>query len=139
MSGFRKTGIWPVDKNVFEESDFLPASTTDIPIPADQATETEEQPSEVLRDDTRSTAENNNVNLVEEELMDDPGKSEKLPAQRTVATGSSFKVASPEIMYAIPKVDKKNKRKSSNKRGKTVVFTDSPYKNELVEEMKKQK
>lgn len=34
--------------------------------------------------------------------MDDPGTSEKLPAQRTVATGSSFKVASPEIMYAIP-------------------------------------
>lgn len=65
VSGFRKTGIWPVDKSVFEESDFLPASTTDIPIPADQATETEEQPSEGLRDDTRSTAENNNVNLVE--------------------------------------------------------------------------
>lgn len=138
VSGFRKTGIWPVDKNVFEESDFLPASTTDIPIPADQATETEEQPSEGLRDDTRYTAENNNVNLVEEELMDDPGTSEKLPAQRTVATGSSFKVASPEIMFAIPKVDKKNKRKPSNKRGKTVVLTDSPYKNELVEEMKKQ-
>lgn len=65
VSGFRKTGIWPVHKTVFEESDFLPASTTDIPIPADQATETEEQPSEGLRDDTRSTAENNNVNLVE--------------------------------------------------------------------------
>ena len=44
VNGFRKTGIWPVDKNVFEESDFLPCSTTDIqPAPTVHDTGTEEQ------------------------------------------------------------------------------------------------
>jgi len=30
VSGFRRTGIWPLDGNVFLEVDILPAATTDI-------------------------------------------------------------------------------------------------------------
>lgn len=31
MSGFKASGIWPLDKGVFSEVDFLPASVTDMP------------------------------------------------------------------------------------------------------------
>jgi hypothetical protein len=30
VGGFRRTGIWPLDGNVFLEVDILPAATTDI-------------------------------------------------------------------------------------------------------------
>ncbi|KAG8229090.1 hypothetical protein J437_LFUL010773 [Ladona fulva] len=30
INGFRKTGIWPPDLNVFSDADFLPSATTDI-------------------------------------------------------------------------------------------------------------
>lgn len=50
---------------------------------------------------------------------------------------NTFKCSGLQI-FAIPKVDKKNKRKPSARRGKTVIHTDSPYKNELMEDMKKQ-
>jgi len=30
VSGFRQTGIWPLDGSVFSEVDTLPAATTDV-------------------------------------------------------------------------------------------------------------
>ena len=30
-AGFRATGIWPFDRNIFTESDFLPSKPTDLP------------------------------------------------------------------------------------------------------------
>lgn len=30
INGFKKTGIWPPDPNVFSDADYLPAATTDI-------------------------------------------------------------------------------------------------------------
>ena len=32
ISGFKVTGIWPFDRNVFGENSFLPASITDRPL-----------------------------------------------------------------------------------------------------------
>lgn len=31
-SGFRATGIWPMDSDIFQDIDYLPSSTTDRPI-----------------------------------------------------------------------------------------------------------
>lgn len=60
------------------------------------------------------------------------------PEQETAEISmSNFAICSPEIILPVPKVEKRNNRKSSNRRGKTVVLTESPYKNELLEENKK--
>lgn len=38
INGFRKTGIWPVNPDVFGDEDFLAADTTDLPLVNDQDT-----------------------------------------------------------------------------------------------------
>uniref|UniRef100_A0A6P7G065 PHD finger protein ALFIN-LIKE 4-like n=1 Tax=Diabrotica virgifera virgifera TaxID=50390 RepID=A0A6P7G065_DIAVI len=53
----------------------------------------------------------------------------------TDKTDSAFTVVSPEIIMPIPKVQEIKKR-TTRKRGKTAVLTDSPYKRELEATMK---
>ena len=33
INGFRKTGIWPVNPDVFDDHDYAPSATTDRPDP----------------------------------------------------------------------------------------------------------
>ncbi|KMQ81534.1 tigger transposable element-derived protein 6-like protein, partial [Lasius niger] len=116
VNGFRKAGIWPVDKNVFEESDFLPCSTTDIQPAPTEDTETEEQMTEDPKtNDSVSPCDGNKANVSRYKT---PAKSE---AEEQVAASSNFPVVSPGNILAIPKVDKRSKRKPSSRRGKTVV------------------
>lgn len=133
VNGFRKTGIWPVDRNVFKESDFLPCSTTDIILaPTVEETETkEEMPEEPKRNASVEPCDRHQA------IVSRRKTPEQSSAVEQVAASSNFQVISPEIILAIPKVDKKSKRKPSNRRGKTVVLTGTPYKNELVEEIKR--
>lgn len=131
-SGFRKTGIWPVDKNVFDDSDFLPSSTTDIPVVdevtvcSDRALEDPRAPEQIKN--------TNNIVVADESMNNTPDES---PSEDQLKN-SLFHATSPEQLFAIPKVYKKNKRKPSARRGKTVIFIDSPYTNELMEDMEKQ-
>ena len=32
LSGFRATGVYPIDRNVFDDSEFLPSTVTDVPL-----------------------------------------------------------------------------------------------------------
>jgi hypothetical protein len=55
----------------------------------------------------------------------------------TPAGKTTFKMASPELILPIPKATRKNIKRTVRKKGKTVVLTESPYKNELEEEKRK--
>ncbi|GFR90550.1 tigger transposable element-derived protein [Elysia marginata] len=45
MSGFRASGIWPLDPHVFDDTDFLPSAVTDRPQPVDKdLTSSQNQP-----------------------------------------------------------------------------------------------
>lgn len=41
INGFRKPGIWPVDRNVFQDVDFLPAAATNMPAEHRQSSDTD--------------------------------------------------------------------------------------------------
>ena len=97
------------------------------PAPTVEDTETEEQMPEDPR--TNASVEPCDGNQAIVSRCKTPEKS---PAEEQVAASSNFQVISPEIILAIPKVDKKSKRKPSNRRGKTIVLTETPYKNGSV-------
>lgn len=120
INGFKKTGVWPVDRNVFTADNFLPADTTDILPASEQNSENTEHP------------ENNNVEPSTSNVapMASNAPLSPLPGPSQERKVSSFSTCSPEQVLAIPKINQINKRKS-RKRGKTAILTSSPYKADL--------
>ena len=57
VNGFAKTGIWPVDRDVFSEWDFAAAAPTDIQLPlSDEGNDAVVHGAEVVIDTTAATA-----------------------------------------------------------------------------------
>ncbi|KAL4125849.1 hypothetical protein QTP88_010089 [Uroleucon formosanum] len=128
INAFRVTGIWPVDSNTFNEHDFLASAATDIDL-----------------GDTNSTNDQQNItdmNTIQLEVPD-PGQKESITTDISTNQNSPgcsywqnigekvFPMSSPEDIQPIPKSSKTTAR-CSKRRGKTVILTDSPYKNELL-------
>uniref|UniRef100_A0A1B6L3T1 HTH CENPB-type domain-containing protein n=1 Tax=Graphocephala atropunctata TaxID=36148 RepID=A0A1B6L3T1_9HEMI len=146
IKGFVETGIWPTDPNVFTDADFLPAATTDIQLDdKDYPSEVPDQGSDVAVPEKSSTSTTQQAieppskkakPSLDMNLHSRPGCSwmpdEPIFTPQTKENTSAFHSASPEILIPIPLI-KQNVKRTNRKRGKTVVLTDSPYKNELKE------
>lgn len=114
INGFRKTGVWPVDMNVFSEADFLPSATTDLeiePLNASDVNVREKTPDENI-DPQEGTSKN---------------------------TDTSFQFVSPKALLPVPHVDRTNTKRTTRRKGKTTILTSSPYKSELEEIQAKNK
>ena len=136
IHGFTKTGVWPVNKDVFTDADFLPSETTDI--------ENKENPAPINNNEEATPeAEKPEQKLPEPELARERTPEPKLPfdiSKPGTSKDTSFTFVTPEGIIPIPKI-KETAKRISRKRGKTAILTSSPYKNELEEseQIKKQK
>ena len=164
MSAFKKTGIWPPNQNVFEESDFLPASTTDIPLHDEgnynefpQINQRSEQ--QPLGNNTHQTPEKATIHKTKVEttppphvpirnsnndssplpqcswMADAPPVYKKSPNKVVLEEPNIFPLASPQDLQPIPNVTSVAKR-PQRKRGKTTILTSTPYKVELETSVK---
>lgn len=127
VNAFRKCGIVPYDITVFSETDFLPATTTDIELPQNDK-----------QDPLASLATTDSQRSVDDINNRQPGCSfwtndEQPTSAQEVDT--SFKLVSPRQLILIPRTTQK--QRMSRKRGKTAIITSSPYKIELEENIKK--
>ena len=121
INGFRKCGIFPVDPDVFEESDFAPSLPSDRPI---------------------SEEHNLSPPATPNQFIDRPEEFDPVPStsadQATPVCSpkpsSSFQVT-PEALIPIPKSEQA--RSSKRKRTCATILTSSPYKNQLIEEKKR--
>lgn len=154
LNGFRKTGIWPADQNVFTEADYLPASTTDIQSYNAEALETSKDESSPPRISNKNQLTNVDNPTSSEEAPTTPQRVDTIEAPEEVeettltvsdilnpqpqcsswpdiqTRKSSFPCLSPEVALPFPKIKGIVKR-TNRKRGKTAVLTSTPYKNEL--------
>lgn len=124
-SGFRKTGIFPYDKNVFTDDDYLPSSVTDRPCEETLQTETNGENS---RTESSQADDNKNSQLT--------GISLELPLEidkdcNENSERDGQKVISPYAFRGLPKAEprKTNRRK----KGRCMIVTDTPEKNKLTE------
>lgn len=146
INGFRKTGIFPPDENVFTDVDFLPAATTDIrennpPCALDEELRPE-TPTELSITKSSPAREKTDIRkstptISASDILNPlPGCSSwKAPneyASSDITKKSFFPCLSPEVALPIPKIQQTIKR-ANRKRGKTAILTSTPYKEELEE------
>lgn len=115
-SGFKKSGIFPFDDQVFTEDDFLSSYVTDRP---SASTERSEKP-HVSKD---NLPKNNvdKINVISDVLVK-PGSSNQK---------SNF--ISPEVFKGFPKAEDRKKNNKKPKRGRSFIPTDTPEKEKLEE------
>ena len=136
IHGFTKTGVWPVNKDVFTDADFLPSETTDI--------ENKDNPAPINNNEEATPeAEKPEQTLPGQGLARERTPEPRLPfdiSKPGTSKDTSFTFVTPEGIIPIPKI-KETAKRISRKRGKTAILTSSPYKNELEEseQIKKQK
>lgn len=127
INGFKKSGAWPVDMNVFTEIDFLPADPTDIALSVNQE----------IEDCIQYAPEEGNyvetLNITDPVTIQ-PDKPIDQPGTFTDYKDSSFAICSSKILQPLPKISQNKKRVNRN-RGKTAILTSSPYKAQLEAEV----
>ncbi|CAI6372200.1 unnamed protein product [Macrosiphum euphorbiae] len=132
QAGFKATGIYPFDKNIFTDDDYLVSAVTDRPY---QNVDTSIVNNNLLPQSSSSTTEiktNQNINLTEksEASFDKPGR-QPLILNTTESTN-----VSPDTIRPYPKADDR-KNKMHNKRKKvSAVVTDTPEKLKIEEATK---
>lgn len=129
INGFKATGIWPLDPNNFNESDFLASATTEIELENQEKDGSiEEYKPHTSTSSPCCTNSNKTAVSIDEYIPLTPTHS-FLPG--CSHWSQPFPNSSPEDLMPIPKSNKTTKR-NSRRRGKTAILTESPYKNELL-------
>lgn len=119
-SGFKVSGIWPIDRDIFSEEDFAAASVTDM-IPAPNA-QVLEEPMQV---DTAVTSSAIDATL-----------TTSITTASSLCKPSTSEDTIPlSAIQSLPKVTTQNRRKKGKK---SIIATGSPYELELEKKKKEE-
>ncbi|KAK9880357.1 hypothetical protein WA026_010242 [Henosepilachna vigintioctopunctata] len=150
INAFKKCGIWPFNQNNFTDSDFLAASTTNIPLTNNEP-ETASSTAEIQQPLQPPLEENPlepvltaiSTHLYQKTPISEPQPGPSMQDENRVSRSpirrvcrdltTFFQNASPKDILPIPTVEQRNQTRKKYRRGKTVVLTLTPYKNELAE------
>lgn len=120
ISAFKKTGIYPFDDQIFTDTDFLSSSVTYRPPPSPE------------QQDSEATISKNNIsgNL---------SAIEPVPSTHTVSQNQAIANPifdlSPEEIRGYPKAtlddEQKNRGRKNRKKGKSIIATDTPIREEI--------
>ncbi|XP_043474300.1 MFS-type transporter clz9-like [Leptopilina heterotoma] len=127
-SAFRTPGIWPLNRQIFQDIDFLPSNVTDRPNPENSIASEESHlmPSPCNHQSQQSIEEDSDKNLNDE-------MEESIPIDSRMASGSSQDLSKLlEVIKPFPKAPpRKNGSRRGRKQGKTCILTS----NETFEEI----
>lgn len=136
VNGFKKPGIFPIDRGVFSDDDFLSSYVTDrnSPLGKNRTTETSisasldmphsSPPHENATAEISNSASIDILHAVPSNLLLTPNK---IPTSETKSTN----VITPEQVQPYPKAKPRTAGKRGRKTGKTRIVTDTPEKEQL--------
>ncbi|XP_050293763.1 uncharacterized protein LOC126734264 [Anthonomus grandis grandis] len=118
INGFRKTGMFPPDRNIFKENDFV--------------AEVQDMSGEELVEAEIVQEENIEIETIEDELDNNEPK-EKSPERRITLERqiTALKQVTPANLMPVPTTSKDIIKQKSTRSGKAAVITSTPYKEEL--------
>ena len=119
LSGYKNTGTWPYNPDIFAEEDFAAATITDRPAPDIQIP---------ILTPCKASSSVDDATLT---------RAEKTTSPEHFAAPSSTVYVSPSDVHSIPKAQPR-KSKSSARKGKTQILTSTPVR-EKYALLKKQK
>lgn len=125
-SGFKRSGIFPLDKNVFNECDFMTSAVTDRPTVNEQEASTSKADESALEQETSTSKANESVLS---ECNED--KENQKPKQKQY-------FVSPEQFRGYPKASERKSTNNNRRKGKSMIATDTPEKN-MIEEREQNK
>ena len=114
QSGFRKSGIFPFDKNVFSEADFLCSVVTDRNNPS------------TYQENTGETLNTNNL-LLSPEKPQEPFVSSK-PRTSQANDSEVINFVSPSQFKGFPKATERKKKRKPREKASSIIATDTPTK-----------
>ncbi|XP_069685007.1 uncharacterized protein [Periplaneta americana] len=119
MAGFQKAGIWPFNRNVYGEQDFVTATVTDRPLPESDSVTSCENESVLPQDYNQPTVS---------------GMQTVGTPTRNVADYGQKSVLSPEDVRPYPKAAPRKISHTGRKKTKSAILTDTPVKEALRKE-----
>lgn len=137
LSGFRKSGIYPLDTEIFTDDDFLGAYVTDR-IPGSQPTENVTPRPESVEENSRSHITSADLDAPTPGTSFDAGNkrsgSDTPQSKHEVAD-----IVTPEEVQLYPKATPRKKSNRGRRVGKTMIATDTPEKLTLKKQKEKKK
>lgn len=161
QSGFRVSGIFPYNRNIFSDDEFLASSVTDRPDPGVSDEEGIRRELDILNEEqanedkapnlVNSSAEGSTktiadiktvsetrltdpISVIDEQELTDPNQ----PCCSGLAKKPIKKIVTPEGVRPYPKASARKTNRVSRRKRESAILTDTPVKDQLEEEKNKQ-
>lgn len=120
VKGFEVSGLYPINKDIFQENEFLTSYVTDRPL----VLESEQQPSTSSTSSLRDSGTANSENSASTTFSNNPCN--------TITSDTVHKTVTPEMIRPYPKALPRKKAVGGRPRGKSRILTDTPEKLEIA-------
>ncbi|KAJ8927232.1 hypothetical protein NQ314_020329 [Rhamnusium bicolor] len=142
INGFRSTGIWPLNRNIFSEEDFLSSSVTDRPLenvlPLEELPQLPAQRSPVPSISRQSPMHRSPEHSPRHSPPPDSLEFSVTTHQSLTVkpTTSTSRFITPVEVRPYPKASARKEVRQKNRKKRSQILTDTPIKDQIIEEIK---